>query len=131
MLWRESYRPRVIREPARTQFSDESLPIVGSFNLEASREVEIWWRLFEDEFPGLLVEVLPEALREQAFHLRAPSRQSRIRFDTKALGLVSNLDHGRAFCAIVREGMAELIVIGPPTEEVWDEVCTLWRAIRT
>ncbi len=131
MLWRESYSPTVIRDRIRTPFSDESLVYVGSYALEASREVEIWWRLFEQELPGFLVEVVPESLRDEVIALRAPSRHSRIRFDSAALGVIDEVEPHRAFCAVVRAGIAELVVIGPPTEEVWDEVCQLWREIRT
>ena len=131
MLWRESYSPRLIREKIRTPFSDESLLLIGSRSLSASREVEIWWRLCEEDFMGFAVEVLPEACQDEAGILRAGSRQARIRFNSEALSIVQELPDDRAFCAVVRDGIAELIVVGPPTEEVWDEASTVWRSIRT
>ncbi len=131
MLWRESYRPEVRRNLTTTSFLHESLPFIGSVSLEASREVEIWWRLFEEDFPGEVVEVVPESSRDAVFALRAPSRHPRIRFDSEAVQILGEIPRQRAFCAIVLNGIAELVVVGPPTEDVWEEVSTLWRAIRT
>lgn len=103
---------------------------IGSRSLDASREVEVWWRLFEEDFPGELLEVVPAELVPDVFALRPPSRHSRIRVESSAANLAGLNEPGRAFCAVVQSGVAELMVIGPPTEEVWDEVATLWNALR-
>lgn len=131
MLWRESYKPEIRREVVATPFEGETFPLIGSGSLLAGREVEVWWRLFEEDFPGTAVEVLPDRLTAEAMAVRAPSRQPRIRFDARVIDGMRGLMDDRAFCMLVHEGIAKLTIIGPPTEEVWDEVASLWRTIRT
>ena len=136
MLWRTSYSPVVLRESEGTPLISESLALIGSFGLSASREVEVWWRLFEEDFAGEVVEMLiTDGQEAQQFaNLRPPSRNSRIRTSADVLtwkDALGDIPDGRAFCALIQDGVAKIRVIGPPTEEVWDEVTTLWRAIRT
>ncbi|RYG36590.1 hypothetical protein EON81_09250 [bacterium] len=33
----------------------------------------------------------------------------------------------RSFCVVVKEGQAKILVVGPPTEDVWEEVSGLLR----
>ena len=131
MLWRESYKPEIRRDVVETPFDGETFPLIGSSSLLAGREVEVWWRLFEEDFPGAVFEVLPDNLASEVMAVRAPSRQPRIRFDSRLIAQVEGLADERAFCLLVHEGVAKLTIIGPPTEEVWDEVASLWRTIRT
>ncbi len=131
MLWRETYSPIVSREPILTPFGNETFPVIGSLSLGAGREVEVWWRLFEEDFPGSAVEVLPAVLENTAMDLRPPSRHRRIRFEVADLSAIAGSDPARAWCAVVQCGVAQIVVIGPPTEEVWDEVASLWRSVRT
>lgn len=136
MLWRTSYEPVVIREPSFEVGSDQSSAIIGLFSVLAHREAEVWWRLFEADFPGDVIELAVGgiALRNELVSIRPPSRHERVLQDPDAgkwrTQLESVVDE-RAFCAIVRKGVVELIVIGPATEEVWEEVSSLWRSIRT
>jgi hypothetical protein len=136
MLWRTSYAPVVLRESEGTPLISESLALIGSFGLSASREIEVWWRLFEEDFDGEVVELLVTDGQEaqQIADLRPPSRKSRIRTSAdvqKWKEAVGEIPDGRAFCMLIQDGVAIIRVIGPPTEEVWDEVSTLWRTIRT
>ena len=114
----------------------QPLAIIGSYSLQASREVEVWWRLFEEDFAGDVTELLiSETSLESAVEaLRPTSRHSRIRFSQSVepwQQATGNLEVTRAFCALASEGQSQLIVIGPPTEEVWDQVSTIWSKIRT
>ena len=136
MLWRTSYSPLVLREPVGTPLVSDNLALIGSFGLSASREVEVWWRLFEEDFSGEVVEMLITDGQEaqQIADLRPPSRNARLRTSDDVLKwkeAVGDIPDGRAFCTLIQDGVAIIRVIGPPTEEVWDEVTTLWRAIRT
>jgi hypothetical protein len=92
--------------------------------------------LFEEDFAGEVVELLITDGQEtqQIADLRPPSRKSRIRTTADVLKwkeAVGDIPDGRAFCTLIQNGVAIIRVIGPPTEEVWDEVTTLWRTIRT
>ena len=85
MLWRESYKPEIRRDVVETPFDGETFPLIGSSSLLAGREVEVWWRLFEEDFPGAVFELLPDNLAAEVMAVRAPSRQPRIRFDSRLI----------------------------------------------
>jgi hypothetical protein len=136
MLWRTSYSTTVVSTAKVLPIEDHKVAIIGSYSLEASREVEVWWRLFEEDFPGDATELLisESSLESAVGALRPPSRHSRIRFSQSVEAwqqATGNLEATRAFCALASEGQSQLIVIGPPTEEVWDQVSTIWSKIRT
>jgi hypothetical protein len=104
--------------------------LVGGFDLRAQAEFGIWWRLLEsagladrsviylfsaewtDKDLRLARAVLPRSLHDR---LRLVADEAGAWRD-----LIEPDRPERSFAAIVRGPEAELLVIGPPTEDVWE-----------
>lgn len=127
MLWRESYRPNVRYNVPLPGLADGI--VVGVFDVHGLREQGVWLRLLEsagaDHTARLLFAIDSPSPRQKRdiTSLLPPSRHPQIEWleDGEALKAVIAPDHReRAFAAIIREGIAVQLVVGPPTEEVWE-----------
>lgn len=130
MLWRSAYVPRILRSVPLPNGSDQPRVCVGGFDLKALGEIGIWQRLLDGTdaanryriqlfgdgatFPPRLVRaVIPPSQRDRFEIVEAATREWK--------ELVAPDRPERSFAAVIREGKADLLVIGAPTEEVWDE----------
>ena len=141
MLWKPTYETRVlqsiplVRLEGRTlDGQDGAAPIegamLGAFGPFATAELGIWRRLLAEAYPSrrvptvLVRAVWTERERRTLATGTAPALH--------AWTLLANDDAGawssaigpdraeRAFGAVVRGGVAELLMVGLPTEEAWD-----------
>lgn len=127
MLWRPAYKPRVLRGTSLP--SPVEGPFVGAFDLRAQSELGIWLRLFDEaEISAPILLTQPEwtaAQRRMGSAVFPPSRQGQVVWNEDPSGhwadLVQPDRPERSFAGIGVDGTASIFVIGPPTEEVWEE----------
>lgn len=130
MLWRESYRPRVFEGQALPDGVGDGI-LIGAFDLLAQREIGIWLRLIAEAFPALRPDVLlisptwSAKQRKVAAATFPPSLLGSLRFledpEEQWRAAIQPDRPERSFAAIVREGVADLLMVGVPTEEAWDD----------
>lgn len=131
MLWRPSYHPILragvalpevqIRTLNGTLLRPEKV-FVGGFDLLSLGEIEIWRRLMGEAFPSLVVPVGLAIDGSQEATLEAATARSR----HASTGVI---DDAEALREEIKPDRPErsfawadgLLVIGAPTEEVWDE----------
>ena len=152
MLWRQPYAPRQLegvtlpkclsRRLDQTEFHAETYVIYGGFSLDAVADIGIWERLLNEEFPED-VRIVRAYIRESwtskeiknATAMVPPSFLPRTVLIYDALGEWANLvqpeSTTRGFAAIIRNSIIELLFVGPPTEETWDDFRLRWQSART
>jgi hypothetical protein len=131
LLWRESFVPDV-RQDVRLPF--EIAPtdlILGAFSVTALREMELWVRLAREANCTLTETywLLPDEAA-QLPSLLAPSRfrAADLRSDrAEWLAALHPIDEARAFAAIARP-ISPMLIVGPSTEDAWEEMTHLLRA---
>ena len=132
MLWREAYRPRLI-EDALLPGAPSTGIVLGGFDLRAQAELGIWWRLLETASlltAARLVLILPEEdeIVTKVLPRSWAANLSVVRNGGEAWRALIQPDRPeRSFAAITRGGMAPLVVVGPPTEDVWERFEALAR----
>jgi hypothetical protein len=142
MLWRERYDTRVLNNVFAPIISGVSLAgdhlnlqpgeiAVCGFSPEAYMGMGVWLRLIQDEY-GLeslrliffsgewsaeqeedLSYVIPKSLHNQTLLAREHTAFWH--------GLIEPDHPGRAFAALISSEGVRCLMIGPPTEERWDE----------
>jgi len=151
MLWRERYDTRVLYDltvpvPSGTTLTGHSQNLepgqiaIGGFSPEAFMGMGVWIRLIQDEY-GLdplrlvflsegwsaeqredLPYVIPRSLHEQTLVTDS---------HTDVWSQLVEPDHaGRAFAALVAPSGVRCLMIGPPTEERWDEFQFAVRSLK-
>lgn len=152
MLWRESYATRILRDvecPVTQLVSldgnlhlPESCVWVGGFGFQALADQGVWWRLFQSDFPSdpqvLKVFVVDRASGAEistADSLVPGSESSRCLLAEDPNEFWQNLVHpdteSRGFAALIRGSQIPLLMIGPPTEDAWEEFSNSWRSFKT
>jgi hypothetical protein len=149
MLWRQSYQTRIERDlcyPVAIVVSvDCSEPIkgkqvwIGGFGFNGLNEQEVWSKLFQSDFHGdvrvhkvFIFESVGTSELESIRALVAPSEVNQcllIEDPSRSWYSIINPDHpGRGFAAIIEGDKIPLLMVGPPTEDAWEEFSNEWRA---
>lgn len=127
MLWRSRYEPKILRDVKLPEPLPDGI-VLAAFDPKGLGEVSLWLRLVDSA--GLLEKTqvivfgdpqeLPriKLLLPKSLHHRLEVRND---VEGKWARLIEPDTEARAFSLVSRRGMAELIVTGPPTEEVWEE----------
>lgn len=141
MLWKPTYETRVLRDVPLARVEGRTLdgqngaaPIegamLGAFGPFATAELGVWRRLLEEAYPGRRVPTVlvrtewAERERRTLATGTAPALHAWTLLANDPSGAWSGAigpDRAeRAFGAVVRGGVAELLMVGLPTEEAWD-----------
>lgn len=142
MIWREAYETRVLEGGESPPVLGASLSgddlrlhgpyvVVAGFELRSLTEREVWRRLIASAFgtPEWFVDgvvahgwnaqtlehfrmVTPKALHRTTFALVDPAWEWH--------RLVQPDRANRSFAAVIAQGQARLLMVGPPTEEAWE-----------
>ena len=140
MLWRPTYETRIRRGLALPRLEGLTLDggetatptsgsLLGAFDPRASAELGVWRRLLDEaELTAFTVFVRPAWTPRERRALAlatAPGQHSRtllVEDPSGSWASVIETDRPeRAFAAVVRDGTAEPLMVGLPTEEAWDE----------
>jgi hypothetical protein len=128
MLWREPYRPQVLEEVSLPSSPASSRIILGAFDLRAQREIGVWLRLLtEAGLAGATQIVLfgPASMFAAAEAVFPPSLHNQMVHVEDLEGdwrrLLKPENSERSFAMVLDGALAKILVIGTPTEEVWDE----------
>jgi len=131
MLWRNAYSPRVLDGDVFPTLSVDCDLVAGGFDLRAQGEIGIWVRLFQsgdirkrfrilliapawnDASRNLAEAVFPRSLHAHLQFVEDPGEAWREALEPDR--------PERSFAAVVSDGAVLLGVVGPPTEEVWDQ----------
>jgi hypothetical protein len=148
MLWRESYATRILRDVAcpvvqmvnldGSQEFPEVCIWIGGFGFQALADQGVWWRLFQSDFPNdplvrkvFIVERVSSQETAMADSLVPGSEASRCTLGEDANGFWKNLvqpdQENRGFAALIVGNQIPLLMVGPPTEEAWEEFSEAWR----
>ncbi|CAN5463008.1 hypothetical protein BH11ARM2_BH11ARM2_18110 [soil metagenome] len=115
----EAYQPRVDRDVSVPPLPDGVY--LGGFSPLAQSELGVWRRLFQSEGWGFSL-----LLFGAGWEAVLPASLLGLRFEGASeplwLGRISPDRPERSFAVVVRGGRARILVVGPPTEEVWEEV---------
>lgn len=111
-----------------TDLDGASQPLPGVFfgavSVRAFRELALWQKLAASEaLDYRLLLAIPTSELELIPQLFPPSQRSLILLG-EPIGWQAwrgKSEETKSFGVVVREGMAKLVVLGLPTEEVWDE----------
>lgn len=140
MLWRTGYQTIVrndvvIPESRIWDLTGEVVNVAGpiafalGFSARSFQQREVWRRLFEAELPipfwtGVISE---DNLAESTELLQAMTPKSRWSSTVVVLdpqrawrNLIEPEDEERCFALISRGNTADVVMIGPPTEEAWE-----------
>ncbi len=130
MLWRTSYQTEIYRDVRLAV--EETGVVLYAFHPLGHTELGIWMRLLEEAFPtGPSVQVqwiIPAGAlwRRELPEIFPPSMWAKMSISATALESetpkIPPVDPQRVCAALVHPGgLAEFVMIGPPTEEAWDE----------
>lgn len=136
MRWRDAYQPIVAHDitcPTLTPPENSRLAWLGGFDLRCISELGVWLRLFEDAGyqPGIrlfldasqpLEAVLPPSVfaRTMVSGPIADWRQ-----------LIQPDRPERSFAVLGDGSTIEMLVVGPPTEDVWEEFENRLKRLRS
>lgn len=126
LLWRSAYEPRVLEG---VSVPAEDGVLLGAFDFRAQAELGIWWRLLESA--GLISQTririfssswqaADQKTLEAVFPRSWQAQIELVTDDQFWTQLIQPDRPERAFAARIKGGMAEMLVIGTPTEEVWE-----------
>jgi hypothetical protein len=142
MLWKPTYETRVLTDVAFPRLvgltldsQDGAAPVegamLGAFGPFASAELGVWRRLLNEAFPERAVPTVlvrtawSERERRTIATATAPKEKAWTLLANDPQNAWSQLvapDRAeRAFAAVVRGGVAKLLMVGLPTEEAWDQ----------
>ena len=116
MVWRKGYTTQIRQHiPLTGPVSDGVY--LGLYDVAQLQNLGVWIRLFEQAAVEFVVLFIAETSSESLISdLMAPSL-----FRKTRLIPASPINTDRSsFAAVVREGRAKIVMIGPPTEEAWD-----------
>ena len=126
MLWRAGYTPEVRTDAVvpRLDIRPEIRCIAGCFGPQDYRDIDIWRRLFESAgfdyrllCPPELSEMFPPSVTSKLFPV------SELQPWQNAVGST------RVFAFVKSDGPTPFLVIGPPTEDVWEKFESLVREL--
>ena len=141
MLWKPTYETRVLRGVALPRLEGRTLDgqdgaapvegsMLGAFGPFATAELGVWRRLLEEAYPERRVPTVlvraawTERERRTLAVATAPSLHPwTLLANDPSSGWSAAVGPDRAeraFGAVVRAGVAELLMVGLPTEEAWD-----------
>lgn len=138
MLWRPGYETRVLRGVALPPLwgvypdgSEGSAPfegaMLGAFGALAFAEIGVWRRLLEEAYPEkpvptvLVRPVWTARERRVVADATPPSHHAQtLLADDPGGAWALAVGSERAFGAVMRGGVATLLMTGLPTEEAWD-----------
>jgi len=122
VLWRQTYEPRILESIELAGVPDGIL--LGAFDPKGQAELGVWLRLFESAGQDHRVKILAIGMPNRKIFesVLSPRRQSQIVWlDHGELAQILAIDKPeRSFAAIVANGVADLLVVGLPTEDVWE-----------
>jgi hypothetical protein len=148
MVWKEPYVTKVLRDlscPATmvmcldgTRTTHDSQVWVGGFGFGSTADQGVWWRLVQADFPGdgrvykaFVLASVGKAETESALSMVPQSESGRCLLvqDSNSLWaeMVCPLGDCRGFAAIIENSKVSLLMVGPPTEEAWEEFSAYWR----
>lgn len=151
MLWRERYDTRVLYDLDTESISGIALTgerqtlsrgtiALGGFSPEAFMGMGVWLRLIQDEYgidPLRLVffgEDWTDEEREDLEYVVPKSLHAQTILTVNKSASWRDLvqpDHaGRSFAALIAESGIRCLMIGPPTEERWDEYQLAVQSLR-
>ncbi len=138
MAWRDAYRPVVrqdfdapsllkARSLAGREVPDPEIQVFcGAMSLNAVPQLGVWQRLFAEDAPGLagwFQGVFAEAAQEELVEASVPkslhSETLLITPDSAWVEALQNDFGAQTFCWC---RTPKLLVIGLPTEEVWEQI---------
>ncbi len=138
MLWRPGYQPIVKRNVPVPTLNAQALDgttretpsiLVGGFSEHSLMEQDTWRRLAEDaDLTAHLLQVVFGRSAEFLATLVPPSRRARTAVSAEGAAWAAIVEPDRptrAFAALILDGVAEILVVGPPTEDVWEEFARL------
>ena len=133
MLWRKNYVTRMIRNPNETpslsgvsllgepfDILDKRLLLIA-FSPDHLLDFEIWHRLVATEFPGqnwLAQGIVANAATSEVGPLIKPSLHAITYIWTGVIPAECQTGQTLAWCP-----KTNLSVLGPPTEDAWEDVC--------
>ena len=133
MVWRVPYVPECrsdVELPAFTPTDLEGAPqplpgiFFGAVSVRAFRELGLWQKLAASEaLDYRLLLAIPPSELDLIPQLFPPSQRPLIMLSESAIWQAWRGDgeETKSFGVIVRDGRAKFVVLGLPTEEVWDE----------
>jgi hypothetical protein len=114
---------------------------IGGFGFRAVSDQGVWWRLMRSEFssdPNIFRVFIEsrwsERKRREALAIIPPSEKVStllVSDDVNWRAIVMPDKPERGFAAMIADKEIKRLVVGPPTEEVWEDFINLWRAVRT
>ena len=147
MVWRQPYETRILRHAAcpatpvmNLEGEAQQLPevCIASFGFSAINDQNLWWKLFQSDFPNdpkvrrvfifdtvavedikMASSFIPPSESYRCFVIEDPYRVW--------ADLVQPEKEHHAFAAIIENGIIPLMMVGPPTEDAWEEFSREWR----
>jgi len=120
-----------------SEIRDRTEVWVAGFAFSAMADQGVWWRLFQSDFVNdqrvvkvFICSHVGKNELDTALSLVPPSEASRAYLvsDLNAVWrkAIRPEDEGQGFTAIIENGKIPLAMIGPPTEEAWEEFHSEW-----
>jgi hypothetical protein len=151
MLWKQPYETKILRDlvcPVASIISLNGNPIVHSrqvwiagFGFSATTDQGVWSRLFQSDFPQddaiYKVFILDRKIEHGDFDIASslypPSQRAQCQLvednNNAWFNLVNPDSSERGFAAILEDdGRIPLLMIGPPTEDAWEEFSSCWHS---
>lgn len=135
MIWRTSYSTKSAENLDLPNQSDPGAltdgVYVAAFDLAAHGQQQIWIKLLESDFTPdsyrllLIKPAWSKSAKREAEEILPPSRLTKTIFatdpDSNWESLIQPDGPGRAFAFVIKDQRIKLLMVGPPTEEAWDE----------
>lgn len=149
MLWRSAYQTRIERDlhcPEAEIVTLDGSPLkhqtevwVAGFGFQALADQGVWWRLFLSDFPNdpqvrkvFICPGVGKSELETALSLVPPSEVARVLLVSDPNDFWSKViqpaNSQQGFAVIIEGGRIPLAMIGPPTEDAWEEFHNEWKA---
>lgn len=143
-MFRQPYVTTIVRDVALpatllstldgAELRDETQVWIGGFGVDFLGEQTVWWRLFQSDFPGdkrvvktFIYPAVSTRNIETILDATAPSEHSRCCLIEDPNAFWNELIvPRRGFAAIIEAGKIPLLMIGPPTEDAWEEFSDAW-----
>lgn len=130
MLWRRTYEPRVAEGVALPDSTISTSILLGAFDARGQAELGIWLRLLESaslDRHVSLAFIRPAWTPKDRRLVEAiipPSRRTQIAWvedpEGKWAAVIQPDRPERCFAALLSDGVADMLIVGPPTEDVWE-----------
>ncbi len=111
---------------------------ICGFGFAAIADQGIWWKLFQSDFPGDLrtkriffVEQVTAEAEQLAMSLVPRSEADQVQLyddtDHQWRNIIQPDSEQRGFAVMIDNGRISIIMVGPPTEDAWEEFSREWR----